>query len=263
MKMARSRVLCCFSGLVALAACGSDGSALRAEQEAGHTTGRLTAGERALEYSAASDAPGIADVQLGLDALRFRAHFDYRAGVVVIDGYGAALDRGGHHALLEAATALAQELGASSAVPFEQQALYAAVVAWHETSGVALSEKRFVLRSEAGADSAREKSLLDDGVGCVTRGETYAVSFDHGRTTVLDEPVTADVWECNGLCGPYCVALTPWRMWTLDCLEHDQCCRATDTPDCWAPLGECGDEYEAAIADFLRGFDPFAAHCEG
>jgi hypothetical protein len=53
-------------------------------------------------------------------------------------------------------------------------------------------------------------------------------------------------------------------MWTLDCLEHDSCCSAIgDGTTCWTPLGECGDEYVHAEADFLRGFDPFRSHCGG
>jgi hypothetical protein len=258
------------AALASVSGCGPEGSAasapeaLESEAEAGQIDGHFSGAERVLEFSARSQTSGVADVALRIDALRFAAHFDYRAGEVVLDGQGAALDRAAHGALLEAASALAAELGELPEPPLEQRALYAAVVAWQQSGGVALPEKRFVLpRTQPAPGAAIEKSLLDDGVGCVQRGEAYAVSFDYGDLTVLDETVTADSWECNGLCGPYCVELTPWQMWTLDCLEHDQCCRATDTPDCWAPLGECGDEYEAAIADFLRGFDPFGSHCGG
>lgn len=52
-------------------------------------------------------------------------------------------------------------------------------------------------------------------------------------------------------------------MWTLDCLEHDACCNVTSDDSCWTPLGECGDEYDDAMGDFLRGFDPFRRHCGG
>lgn len=231
----------------------------------GRSEGRFRGSERELTFATESAGAGSADVTLALAGLRFDARFDFDAGEVVLDGHDAALDRDGHAALLEASQRLATELDADA--PLEQRALYAAIVAWHESGGVRLPEKRFALRQqeprEALDGSLPDKSLLDDGVTCLARGETYAVSFDHGATTVLDEPVVAGAWECNGQCGPYCTELTPWRMWTLDCLEHDQCCRATDTPDCWAPLGECGDEYEAAIADFLRGFDPFSRHCGG
>lgn len=228
--------------------------------------GRFDRGERELSFSAESPRPGLAEVTLGIAGARFDARFDFAAGEVVLDGHDAALDRDAHGVLLEAAQLLAAELDADA--PLEQRALYATLVAWQQAGGVPLPERRFALRGRAAQDgpldeSLRDKSLRDDGVTCLARGETYAVSFDYGDATVIDEPVVADGWECNGLCGPYCTELTPWRMWTLDCLEHDQCCRATDTPDCWAPLGECGDEYEAAIADFLRGFDPFASHCGG
>jgi hypothetical protein len=53
-------------------------------------------------------------------------------------------------------------------------------------------------------------------------------------------------------------------MWTLDCLEHDECCRDIGAEGaCWAPLGECGDEYSLAEGDFLRGFAPLSRHCGG
>ena len=73
----------------------------------------------------------------------------------------------------------------------------------------------------------------------------------------------AGIYECNGQCGPYCTQLQPWRMWTLDCLEHDACCNVTSDDSCWTPLGECGDEYDAAMGDFLKGFAPFSKHCGG
>lgn len=268
--MRYSRVVGVCSLLALASGCGSqqgsqevshDPRLALVEPGPGRIEGRFSAKQGELELYAESRHPDVAEVELAIDGLRFDASFDHEAGVVVLDGHDAALDRAAHGALGEAAEALANELDADA--PIEQRALYAAIVAWHESGGVALPEQRFELRRQEPQVGSGEKSLLDDGVTCLARGETYAVSFDYGDSTVIDEPVVADGWECNGLCGPYCTELTPWRMWTLDCLEHDQCCRATDTPDCWAPLGECGDEYEAAIADFLRGFDPFADHCGG
>jgi hypothetical protein len=253
--------------LLALASgCGSQGLSHDPRLELGEPSpdrieGRFRSSQGALELSATSSRPGVAEVELELAGQRFDARFDHEAGVVVLDGHDIGLERASHRALGEAAASLAAELDADS--PLAARALYAAIVAWHESGGVPLPEQRFALRERAAHEGLGDKSLLDDGVTCLARGETYAVSFDYGDSTVVDEPVVADGWECNGLCGPYCTELTPWRMWTLDCLEHDQCCRATDTPDCWAPLGECGDEYQAAIADFLRGFDPFASHCGG
>jgi hypothetical protein len=109
-----------------------------------------------------------------------------------------------------------------------------------------------------------DKSLGNDGVTCIERGSTYAVSFDEASGTTVDFPRTADVEECNGKCGPGCAPLTPWSMWTLDCLEHDACCSRTDESlVCWTPLGQCGDEYVHAETDFLRGFDPLSSHCGG
>ena len=108
-----------------------------------------------------------------------------------------------------------------------------------------------------------EKSLGNNGVTCIKRRRTYAASFDYGSTVAIDIPITADASQCNGRCGPTCIQLTPWNMWTLDCLEHDSCCSATSSDSCWTPLGECGDEYADAQTDFLRGFDPFRKHCKG
>jgi len=115
-----------------------------------------------------------------------------------------------------------------------------------------------------GAPASVDKSLEDDGIGCVERGSIESVSFDDRSGTTLERPVMVDGEDCNGKCGPSCSPLTPWAMWTLDCLEHDSCCSAADEgPACWTPLGQCGDEYVHAELDFLRGFDPLSRHCKG
>jgi hypothetical protein len=127
-----------------------------------------------------------------------------------------------------------------------------------DSGGMPLRRQVFEL-----APSEVDKSLGNDGVTCIERDSTYAVSFDAAGNSTVDAPVTADAEDCNGRCGPGCTALTPWSMWTLDCLEHDTCCGATGDAACWTPLGECGDEYVDAETDFLRGFDPFSPHCGG
>jgi hypothetical protein len=151
------------------------------------------------------------------------------------------------------------------ALPLHEQMLFASLALLADSGGMALPAIEFSLGPRhAGARSPSvEKSLGNDGVSCIERDATYAVSFDYGGTIVLDEPVTANSSQCNGQCGPECVQLTPWLMWTLDCLEHDTCCGATSNDPCWRPLGECGDEYVDAELDFLRGFDPFNQHCGG
>jgi hypothetical protein len=237
---------------------------------------------RQLEFSSRVTTPAVADVQLRVGALSFEAHFDYARGQVVTDGHGLALDHEAHTLLRGALENMlstpsgekplpdGQDLAgpwAGTALTFEQRALYAALVVWAESGGIPVFQKTFAL---PGASEARlsDKSLGDDGVSCITRGESYEVSFNYvsnaGDIIVEDRLVTADTHSCNGLCGPACVLLTPFQSWTLDCLEHDECCSETDGgPDCWVPLGECGDEYERAVSDFLLGVDPFASHCGG
>jgi hypothetical protein len=129
-----------------------------------------------------------------------------------------------------------------------------------------LEQKAFDLGSPSNDDGLGDeidKSIDDDGIQCIRSGQNYFVSFDYGDTTVIDGELQAGVYECNGQCGPYCTQLQPWRMWTLDCLEHDACCNVTSDDACWTPLGECGDEYDAAMGDFLRGYAPFSRHCGG
>jgi len=154
---------------------------------------------------------------------------------------------------------------------FSEQALYATLVTWQQSGGIPLGRKVYSLaRRDVAAQPTQpnrervvSKSFEDDGIECVREGTSYLASFDFDDTVVIEQSVTAGERNCDGLCGPDCVRLTPFEMWTLDCLEHDACCGATDSPDCWAPLGQCGDEYEHAIADFLRGFDPLSRHCGG
>lgn len=57
--------------------------------------------------------------------------------------------------------------------------------------------------------------------------------------------------ECLGRCGAGCGS-TGSGIYSLDCAEHDRCCRAHG--GCFNPLdSECGDEYREAASDFLFG----------
>lgn len=195
--------------------------------------------------------------------LAFELRYDYAAGQVTSDGFGQQLDRPSLRALGDAAEQLAGELGTNDpSLPLHEQMTFAALALLADSGGMPLGASTFVLRDAP--DGAGDKSLQNDGVTCISRGSTHHVSFDFGSTSVVDTPITADSRSCNGLCGPSCTRLTPYAMWTLDCLEHDSCCSAIgDGTTCWTPLGECGDEYVHAETDFLRGFDPFRRHCGG
>lgn len=198
--------------------------------------------------------------------LAYELRYDYATGVVTSDGHGARLDRPGLIALQAAADRLAARLGPSDpALPLHERMLFAAFVLLAESGGMALSTHTFDLKPQSpGLDTTSDKSLGNDGVSCIERGSTYSVSFDFDDTQVVDTPIAADSHSCNGMCGPSCTRLTPFSMWTLDCLEHDSCCSAIgDDTTCWTPLGQCGDEYADAEADFLRGLDPFGRHCDG
>jgi hypothetical protein len=225
--------------------------------------GSFQSNERVLEFSSIPAAALAGDVALHLDSLSYDLHYDYTAGEVVTDGHGEGLDFDSLGMLLDAVHAVTEHLGPDAARwSLHEQMLYAAVSGWQQSGGMPLRRTTYALAPEPAAEV--DKSIGDDGVICIQNGLTYLTSFDYGDTTVIDEPVRAGDSDCNGMCGPSCTQLQPWRMWTLDCMEHDQCCREIgDSTTCWTPLGECGDEYEVAEADFLRGFDPFARHCGG
>jgi hypothetical protein len=231
------------------------------ERLEGRFAGRDGTDPATLEFVSTRSTPLSGEVELSLGSLQYTLRYDYGAGrEVIADGQGAAIDRQTQHLLLDAIDAVRRELGPNDpGLPLHEQMLFAGLALLEESGGMPLDPLRFPL----GADET-EKSLGNDGVTCIQRGDPYEVSFDDSNATVEGQTVTADADECNGLCGPGCSQLTPWKMWTLDCLEHDTCCQATgDHTLCWTPLGECGDEYADAEADFLRGFDPLKGHCSG
>jgi hypothetical protein len=246
----------------------SDELGLHVERQLeGDFAASFTTNELRIELASIRSAELAGDVTIDVGALAYEVHYDYAGREIVADGHGGAIDRTMQRALAEALAALGEHLGPSdSSLPFHEQMSLASLVLLEESAGMQLSRTSFPLEpldpDATGAESL-DKSLGNDGIGCIRRNTTYAVSFDFGSTQVLDLPVTSNSSECNGQCGPYCTRLTPWVMWTLDCLEHDTCCRATSDGSCFTPLGECGDEYVDAEADFLSGFDPFGKHCKG
>jgi hypothetical protein len=242
------------------------------ERSGQRLTGRFEAEQRVIDFSSQGSDALAGDVRIDIGALSYDVHYDFEAReggrAVVSDGYGRAIDRVSQRALLAAIDALTRYLGPSRAdAPLAEQMLPAALSLLRDSGGAPLERTRFDLGPKQSAASGESgvvnKSLEDDGIGCIKRGVWYAVSYDYGDSTVIDEVVEAGVFECNGQCGPTCSQLQPWGMWTLDCLEHDACCNVTSDDSCWTPLGECGDEYDAAMGDFLRGFDPFRKHCAG
>jgi hypothetical protein len=273
MKTSSSRALVLL-GALALLHCGgvSDPGPLQlAERDAERATGELSTDDIQVELESTPSGPlagvvSIHVVSFGDDAtepLHYELRYDYGAGVVTGDGHGGRLDRQSLRVLGDAAARLAAELGPDDpTLPLHEQMLFAALVLLSESGGMPLWPLTFAVGG--GDEDAIDKSLGNDSISCLERGSTYAVSFDFGSTAVVDRPIVADSRSCNGMCGPSCTELTPWRMWTLDCLEHDTCCNAIgDGTTCFTPLGECGDEYVDAEADFLRGFDPLRRHCGG
>jgi hypothetical protein len=242
-----------------------------AERNSERISGELWADAALVEFTSTPSAPRAGAVAIHVTsfaetpapALDYELRYDYAAGRVTSDGHGDRLDRDGLAQLRAAADAVAAQLDTAAATsPLHAQMLAAAFVLLSESGGMPLTPLTFEL--DAPADGALDKSLEDDGVDCISRGETVLGSFDFGRTVVVDEPFVADSHSCNGRCGPSCTQLTAFEMWTLDCLEHDECCTAIgDRTTCFTPLGECGDEYVDAETDFLRGFDLFSRHCDG
>jgi hypothetical protein len=233
-------------------------------------TGSFESDEHVIQFSAVSTAPLIGDVRVDIGALRYELHYDFaqRGDVaqreVVADGYGGALAYEAQRPLLEAIAGITAQLEAGEREPLmHERMLHASLGMLRDSGGMPLERKVLDLGPPETESSTVDKALGDDGISCIKSGSTYFVSFDFGDTTVIDGELQAGVFECNGQCGPYCTQLQPWRMWTLDCLEHDACCNVTSDDACWTPLGECGDEYDDAMGDFLRGYAPFSRHCGG
>jgi hypothetical protein len=257
-----------------VAGCGSEDGAAPAsvsERAAAQASLQLSTGALLVAIESTATGPLSGAVRVDIEpagdgaqpALGYELLYDYAEGRVTGDGFGQQLDRQSLRALGDAAEQLAQELGTNDpSLPLHEQMAFAALVLLADSGGMPLARSTFALRDTR--EDVGDKSLQDDGVICLQQGSSYLVSFDFGSTAVVDTPITADSRSCNGLCGPSCTRLTPYAMWTLDCLEHDSCCSAIgDDVTCWTPLGECGDEYGHAEADFLRGFDPFRRHCGG
>jgi hypothetical protein len=229
------------------------------QQTDSRIAGLYAADDRRIEFSSEGSSPWAGDVAIRAGSLTYDVHYDYEGREVVADGHGGAIDRNTQRLLGAALERVSVQLGKSDpTLPLHEQMLFAGLALLEESAGMPLPRMVFPL-DHAPVD----KSLGNDGVTCIERGASYAVSYDDGSSVVVDQPVTSNASLCNGQCGPECTQLTPWVMWTLDCLEHDTCCGATSDDPCWTPLGECGDEYGDAEADFLRGFDPFGQHCGG
>jgi hypothetical protein len=309
---------CCMGGLFILCAvgCGVPDQVFVQFQSQSHVSGGFYSQGQTVEFWAENPAPRVADVKLTTDSLRFDAHFDYAAGVVVLDGHGEALDQLSHALLQDAVEARALSIGADLAdLPWEQKALYTALVSWEQSGGIPVD--RLSITADRNLFGAREAAAINapsaestasggrssssafpngaeqlppvrrsrrispvaldtpadppepargvggDAIRCVNRGQSYAVSYDDG-SSMTDEIDTVDTRDCNGSCSPGCLQLSPYPMWTVACLAYDACCRASGgDADCWAPHGECADEYVNAMADFVRGLDPAAPHCSG
>ena len=252
---------------------GADSPLSVEERSSERLSGHWLSDAGAFEFESTRSGALSGDVSIAVGALTYDVHYDYTAREVVADGHDGALDRPTQRLLRIASDDIARSLAAAPVATgplatgpltvegdsLLEPMLYASLVLLADSGGMPLSRQVFRLAPPEVGD----KSLGNDGVTCIQRGDSYAVSFDAASGTTLDLPVTAGAEDCNGRCGPGCTALTPWAMWTLDCLEHDTCCDATGDPACWTPLGQCGDEYVDAETDFLRGFDPLSKHCGG
>jgi hypothetical protein len=249
----------------------SDAGVLVVRAQSAETfSARFAQGSRSIDIAARPASDWVGDVEIASGTLTYDFHYDFDAHQVTTDAHGAGFDRETARVLHAALGAVSDRLapqgrgGDVLALPLHEQMSYAALASLAQSGGAAQGRMTFDSSTRA-TPHVGDKSLGDDGIECIQRGGEYDVSYDIGSSVVSDVLVTADAVNCNGLCGPACTQLTPWQMWTLDCLEHDACCAAVGDPDlvCWTPLGECGDEYAQAEADFLRGFDPLATHCGG
>jgi hypothetical protein len=96
---------------------------------------------------------------------------------------------------------------------------------------------------------------------CAAIGTTKAASYDIDGTTYSDTvtvgPCGSD--SCLGRCGAGCSGIGRGMTFTQDCLNHDVCCdrlaKLHPGASCSSFLGECGDEWNDAVDDFLFGHD--------
>lgn len=220
----------------------------------------------AVEARALSIGADLADLPLEEKALYTALVSWEQSGGIPLDRLSIAVDR----RLFGAREAVAISTpAAESAVlsrPSSSRSFPNGAEELSETASVQMPEHgssgEFALDAPAAAPE-QTKPFGGDAIRCVSRGRSYAVSYDDGSSTT-DEIDTVDSQDCNGSCSPGCLQLSPHPMWTLACLAHDACCRASGgDANCWAPQGECADEYEQAMADLVRGLDPTAPHCEG
>lgn len=155
--------------------------------------------------------------------------------------------------------ALSQEFGneASALSLFEASVPKMAQFIADQREGSVISS---IARLEfAGADTAREKSLNDDGVTCVKRGKSMSVQYDDKKGAVRTVAVVVGAnwgtsacgsgnYDCMGRCSAGCTGFGGG--WTLDCLEHDACshdmCAGGGNRD-----SNCGDEYSNATWDIF------------
>ena len=96
---------------------------------------------------------------------------------------------------------------------------------------------------------------------CAAIGTTQAVSYDIDGITYSDTVTVGPCGSgsCLGRCGAGCSGIGRGMIFTQDCLNHDVCCdRLAELhpgAGCSSLLGECGDEWNNAVDDFLFGHD--------
>ncbi|HVZ36720.1 MAG TPA: hypothetical protein VG963_30030 [Polyangiaceae bacterium] len=218
----------------------------------------------AVEARALSIGADLADLPLEQKALYTALVSWEQSGGIPIDRLSIAVDRSLFAA--REAVALSAPSAESSArgEPSSSSSFPNGAEEFTRTSSMQTPRGISALALDVAADPPElSRAAGGDAIRCVSRGQSYAVSYDAG-SSMTDEIDTVGAQDCNGSCSPGCLQLTPDPMWTIACLAYDACCRASGGDgDCWAPEGECADEYEKAMADFVRGLDPTAPHCPG
>jgi hypothetical protein len=135
------------------------------EQRDDSITGQFSSHERQIEFSATRSAPLGGAIAIRTDRFAYDLEYDYEAGEVMTDGHGGAIDRATQHALTEAITAVALDLGAHDpSVALHLQMLLAGLALLQQSAGMALPQMRFSF-----ARSELDKSLENDGVTCIER----------------------------------------------------------------------------------------------
>lgn len=112
---------------------------------------------------------------------------------------------------------------------------------------------------QASGDEAVQPFFVCDESRCIAPGQVFDVTYTRADGTPVTRRVTVDAdwgtnlagdgdYSCMGRCGEGCTA-----GYGIGCLIHDVCSHEEPSDQVQGSHPDCGDEYDAAVVDFIRG----------